>query len=111
MVPTPLQVMQAPPQAFSQQTPSTQKPLWQSPLPPQVVPSVSFGTQWPPEQKLPVVQSVLALQDVRQLLAPHTYAPQEVLLPAWQVPAPSQVMGEVSVEPEQVSGPQVVPEA
>jgi hypothetical protein len=50
-VPTPLQVMQAPVQAFSQQTPSTQKPLWQSPLPPQVVPCASVAMHWPLEQK------------------------------------------------------------
>jgi hypothetical protein len=72
MVPTPLQVMQAPPQAFSQQTPSTQKPLWQSPFPPQAVPCASCGTQAPFEQKLPPVQSELPVQDLRQVPVPHT---------------------------------------
>jgi hypothetical protein len=50
-VPTPPQVMQAPPQALSQQTPSTQKPLWQLPAAPQAVPFVSFTVQAPAEQK------------------------------------------------------------
>jgi len=50
-VPTPPQVMQAPVQALSQQTPSTQKPLWQLPAAPQAVPFVSFAVQTPAEQK------------------------------------------------------------
>ena len=102
-VPTPLQ--------FSQQTPSTQNPLWQSPFPVQAMPFAWTATQWPPEQKLPAVQSMLLVQALRQVPAPHMYAPHDVLLPARQVPAPSQVRAEVSVEPEQVSGPQVVPAA
>jgi hypothetical protein len=43
--------MQAPPQAFSQQTPSTQKPLWQASPAPQAVPFVSCAVQTPAEQK------------------------------------------------------------
>jgi hypothetical protein len=101
--------MQAPAQAFSQQTPSTQKPLWQSPFPPQVVPSTSCGTQAPFEQKLPPVQSVLLLQALRQVPVPQTYGSQGVFAPVRQVPPPSQVWADVSVEPEQVSGPQFVP--
>ena len=49
--PTPLQVMQASVQALAQQTPSTQKPLWQSPVEPQAVPFASCARQTPAEQK------------------------------------------------------------
>ena len=80
-------------------------------MPLQVVPCAKVGTQAPFEQKLPAVQSVLLAQALRQVPVPQTYGAHGVLLPAWQVPAPSQVKGEVSVEPEQVSGPQVVPDA
>jgi len=71
-VPTPLQVMQVPLQAFSQQTPSTQKPLWQAPAPPQAAPFASCGTQLPFEQKLPELQSALPTQILRQLPLPQT---------------------------------------
>jgi hypothetical protein len=64
--------MQAAPQAFSQQTPSTQKPLRQSVFALQVVPCASVGTQAPFEQKLPAVQSVLLVQLLRQLVLPQT---------------------------------------
>jgi hypothetical protein len=43
--------MHSPVQALSQQTPSTQNPLWQSSAPVQVVPFVSWGMHAPPEQK------------------------------------------------------------
>jgi hypothetical protein len=45
------QVWQVPVQAVSQQTPSTQWPLVQSPAPAQAVPFVSCGMQAPAEQK------------------------------------------------------------
>jgi hypothetical protein len=44
------QVWQLPLQAVSQQTPSTQKPLAQSPVTAQAVPFVSCGTQAPAAQ-------------------------------------------------------------
>jgi hypothetical protein len=47
----PPQVMHVPVQALSQQTPSTQKPLWQSSAPVHVVPFVSCGMHAPFEQK------------------------------------------------------------
>ena len=110
-VPTPPQVMQAPLQAFSQQTPSTQKPLWQSPVEPQAVPFVSCATQCPPEQKLPVVQSLFEVHEVAQDVEPHMYGAQEAVVAARQVPAPSHVRGSVSVEPLHVSLVQPVPAA
>ena len=70
-VPTPLQVMQAPPQAFSQQTPSTQKPLWQSPVAAQTAPLVFCATQTPLEQKLPGVQALFELHELAQAVAPQ----------------------------------------
>jgi hypothetical protein len=50
-VPTPLQVIQVCVQAVAQQTPSMQKPLWQSPVEAQAVPFVSCAVQTPAEQK------------------------------------------------------------
>jgi len=76
-VPTPSQVMQVPVQAVSQQTPSTQKPLWQSPVPPQAVPFVSCGRHDPAEQKSPAAQSAFAPHEVRHDEALHTYAPHD----------------------------------
>jgi hypothetical protein len=90
-VPTAAQVWQVPPQALLQQTPSTQKPLPQSPAATHAVPFVSWGTHTPAEQKLPVVQSLFDPHDVAQDVAPHTYAPHDVAVPVRQVPAPSQV--------------------
>jgi hypothetical protein len=70
-VPTPLQVMHVPVQALWQQTPSTQKPLWQSPVAAHSVPFAFCATQTPPEQKLPVVQSVFEVHDVAHAVAPQ----------------------------------------
>ena len=50
-LPTAPQVWQVPVQAVLQQTPSTQKPLAQSPLAAQAVPFASWATQLPAEQK------------------------------------------------------------
>ena len=100
--------MQVPLQAFSQQTPSTQKPLWQAPAPPQAAPFASCGTQLPLWQKLPAVQSAVVVQVLRQLPVPQTYAPHDPVTPGAQVPAPSQVGAAVSVVPVQVSEPQTV---
>jgi hypothetical protein len=50
-VPTPLQVMQAPPQTLSQQTPSKQKPLWQAPAEPQATPFASTAVQTPVDEQ------------------------------------------------------------
>jgi hypothetical protein len=56
-----------------------------------------------------VVQSAFDAQDVRHAVGPHTYCKHELVLAAWQVPAPSQVAGDVYVETEHDSGAQVVP--
>jgi hypothetical protein len=79
----------------SQQTPSTQKPVAQSPGPPQAVPFASCGTQWPAAQWLPAVQSAFVPHVVAHAVAPHMYAPQDEVVGAWQVPAPSQAWGVV----------------
>ena len=109
-VPTPPQVMQAPQQAFSQQTPSTQKPLWQSPV------DAAGRTvrllrraDCPPSRSSPPCSRCSAVHVVAQDVAPHTYGAQEAVVAARQVPAPSHVRGSVSVEPLHVSPQQLVP--
>jgi hypothetical protein len=92
-----------------QQTPSTQKPLAQSPAPLQAVPFVSCGMQWPAAQWLPAVQSSFEPHVDAHAVAPHMYAPHEAVVGVRQVPAPSQVRGGVYVDPAQDSLPQVVP--
>jgi hypothetical protein len=60
-----------PPQAWSQQRPSTQKPEAHCPAAPQGWPPVSLGTQTPAAQKLPPAQSPSARQVPLQVVAPH----------------------------------------
>jgi len=61
-----------PPQADSQQTPSTQKPLAHSPDPPHAAPFTFTETHWVPMQKLPVAQSALEAHVVLQAVVPQT---------------------------------------
>jgi len=89
------QVWQLPVQAVLQQTPSTQKPLAQSPVTVHAVPLISCGTQAPAAQRYPAAQSAFEPQVVAQELAPQVFAPHDVLVPALQVPAPSQVPADV----------------
>jgi hypothetical protein len=108
-VPTPPQVMHAAVQALSQQTPSTQKPLWQAPAAPQAVPFVSCAAQTPAEQKVPAAQSVSEVQVVAHDVAPHRYGAQETVVAVRQVPVPLHVRAGKSVAPLQVSLVQPVP--
>jgi hypothetical protein len=103
------QVWQLPVQAVLQQTPSTQKPLAQSAVAAQAVPLISCGTQTPAAQWDPAVQSAFEPQVTAQELAPHVNAPHDVLVPALQVPAPSQVPADVYVDPLHDSPAQIVP--
>jgi hypothetical protein len=103
------QVWQVLLQAVLQQTPSTQKPLAQSPAPRHAVPFCSCGTQALPAQWKPVVQSAFETHVVAHAVAPHMYAPHDASLTVWQTPAPLQVRAGVCVEPVHDSPTQVVP--
>jgi hypothetical protein len=86
------QVWQTPAQSLSQQTPSTQKPLWHSPLVVQLWPGPDLP-QLPPVQLLPAAHWLSAVQ-VRVHPPPrHREGAQEMGRPLTQVPAPSQLPG------------------
>jgi len=108
-LPVALHVWQVLLQAVSQQTPSTQLPLEQSPPTLHIVPFVSTGTQALATQWLPVEQSLLETHDVTHDEAPHAYAPHDWSVVVWQVPAPSQVRAGVNVETLHAAATQVVP--
>jgi hypothetical protein len=60
-----------PPQAASQQTPSTQKPVWHWFAPEQAAPGTSCGAQTPAKQASPATQSESATQLPRQAVDPQ----------------------------------------
>jgi hypothetical protein len=102
---------QAPPvQAELQQIPPTQKPLAQLAPVVQEAPSDARGTQVPLlEHWSPVAQSAALVQAVLQDAAPQAYGAQDIVVGAWQAPAPLQVAAGENVEPVQLAAPQRVP--
>ena len=58
------QASQAPAQAVSQQNPSAQRPVWQSPSAVQELPRARVGAQVPPMHEAPVAQAALLAQVV-----------------------------------------------
>ena len=103
------QVLQLPVQAVLQQTPSTQKPLPQSPATAQAVPFASRGTQVPAAQWVPAVQSAFEPHVAAHPEAPHMNAPHDMVFGIWQMPAPLQVLAGWYVEPEQEAAVHTVP--
>ena len=86
---------QPPAHADSQQTPSMQLPLPHSREMVHAAPCGLIVVQIVPAQKLPAVQSADVAQVVLHALAPHTYALQDDVAAARQLPAPSQVRAAV----------------
>jgi hypothetical protein len=107
--PTSPQVWQVPPQALLQQTPSTQKPLAQSPAVLHATPFCSCGTHRPAAQWLPAVQSLFEPQLVAHAAVAHMNAPQELVPGVWQTPRPLQVLAGWYVEPVHEEPMHVVP--
>jgi hypothetical protein len=101
---------QVPSQAVAQQTPVTQKPDAQSPEAVHAAPG-GLGPQLPFTQAAPPTQSALLLQSARQPSpAPlHMYAPQESVVAAPHVPAPSQRAAWLTAEPAHDCARQIVP--
>ncbi len=105
------QVWQAPPQAFSQQTPSTQKPLphwsplvqsWPSPRLPQL----------PPAQTAGAMHCMLLVQAVMQVPSSQVDGLHEMATPTIHMPSPSQTLGGTNFSrPSQAPSLQTVPAA
>jgi hypothetical protein len=110
-VSAPAHALQPPVHAVSQQTPSTQLPLAHSEPALHTVPLVLGATHTLPTQAPPGAQSVTDVHDVLHDVAPHAYAPHDVVLGVWHVPDPSQVLAGVCVVPLHDSAPQLVPAA
>jgi hypothetical protein len=91
-----------PPQAWSQQTPSTQLPLAHWFDPPQACAAGSLATQTPAEHQSPATQSASRVQLPTQAVAPQTYGAQGCVCGAGQRPAPSQPAARVAVPAEQL---------
>jgi hypothetical protein len=99
-----------PPHCWLQQTPCWQSPVPHSAPPAQVAPVV-FLVQVPPMQKKSVAQSLEEEQAVRQVVpvGAQLNASQELVVPGWQVPAPSQRRLLLAVPSLQTPVTQVVP--
>jgi hypothetical protein len=90
-VPVSAQDRQVPVQLELQQTPCWQRPEAHSIPPVQAVPR-GFFVHWPALQMLGEMQSLSAVQLVRQVpLGPQLKLPHEIGAAAWQVPVPLQV--------------------
>jgi hypothetical protein len=107
----PAHALQLPVHAVSQHTPSTQLPLAHSGPAAHTVPLVFGATHALPTQAPPGAQSAPDVHDVLHVVVPHAYAPHDVVLAVWHVPAPSQVLAGVCVVPLHDSAPQLVPAA
>jgi hypothetical protein len=103
-----LQRSHEPPQADSQQEPSTQKFEPHSALVPQAWPWAFLQT--PSEQVKPLAQSPAPPQVALQppLVASQAYAPQSTVPLSTQVPLPSQVSALDAVPAEQLAAAQTV---
>jgi hypothetical protein len=108
LLPARLQASHCPPQALSQQTPSTQFPVAHCEAAEQAEPPASSGTQSPPEHQSPATQSVSAEQLPLQAAGPHWYGAQAWVCGAGQWPAPSQAAANVAT-PEAQLGPRHCP--
>jgi hypothetical protein len=108
--PARLQARQVPVQAEAQQTPCAQVPDWQSGSATQAAPRGDLP-QLPPVQTFGATQSVLLVQLVRQSPPPQTNGAQLWVVPATQVPAPSQRAARVLVDPVQLWTVHTVPDA
>lgn len=86
------QVWQAPAQSFSQQTPSTQKPLSQSSLALQVWPGPNLP-QLPFRQLFSSAHWSSSVQTRTHSPSMHLDGLHEMPMPSMQVPSPSQVLG------------------
>jgi hypothetical protein len=95
------QASQAPPQARSQQTPSTQVPDAHCPSPPQASPARCFATQMPAEHHWggEPGQSASVVQAPAQVVPPHAYGAQVCCCGFGQLPAPSQEAAIVATPP------------
>jgi hypothetical protein len=100
-------VVQEPPQAPSQQTPSTQKPLAHSLASAHVWPTF-FNPQLPATQVWPGWQSSSVLQEVAHAPLPHRYGQQFWIPGARQVPLPSHVPAVLRRAPAHEGGAQIV---
>jgi hypothetical protein len=107
----PLQLTQAPSQALSQHTPSTQNPDEHCSLLVHTLPAFSTGKQAFCEQKYPEEHSLVALHSSKHapLAAAHTYAPHEIPDEEMHVPEPSQTLPADDVVPTQLVAPQGTP--
>ena len=98
-------------QAVLQQTPSVQNPLWQALLAVHADPVCSGVMHRPLLQTSPAAQFALDEQVVKHAPALHVYgAHSNCVVPALQLPAPSQAVALERVDPLQNAGPlQAVP--
>jgi hypothetical protein len=104
-----LQAKQGIPQAVEQQTPSMHWFEAHSPAAVQVCPVGRLTWQVPPEQKNPAWHCVASVQRVPHEAPMQTLGAQLRLLPAMQVPLPSQLRAPCSVAPVQLPGTHWVP--
>jgi hypothetical protein len=96
-VPGRLQAWQAPPQAWSQQTPSEQVPEAHWLAAAQAAARATLGRQAPAWHQSPAAQSASAAQLVLQAVAPQANGAQALVEGAGQLPAPSQAAAAVAV--------------
>jgi hypothetical protein len=96
--PASAQLLHAPPQAWSQQTPSTQKPDAHSVPSPQAPPGC-FRPQLPLTHAIPGAQSALVVQVVLHAPCAHANGAQSVTPGGWHMPAPSQTPAVLSRVP------------
>ena len=109
-VPASAQDLQVAVHALAQQMFCAQMPLAQSPAAVQATP-LGRLVQTPPEQTFGATQSVSTVQVALHAPVPHTNGSHIDVVAVWQVPAPSQVRPDVSVEPVHVAAAQLVPAA
>ena len=107
----PAHALQLPLHAVSQHTPSTQLPLPHSEPAAHTAPLAFGATHTVPIHAPPGAQSAFDAHDVLHVVAPHAYAPHDVVAAVWHVPAPSHVLAGVCVVPLHIAAPQLVPTA
>lgn len=95
--PARLQASHCPPQAVSQQTPSTQLPLAHWFAAEQLPPGDSCGTQVPELHQLPAAHWASVEQVALQAVAAQAKEPQDWVEAGGQDPAPSQAAASVAV--------------
>src|SRR5262245_20889270 len=107
------QAWQVPVQAELQHTLSAQNPVMHSPAALQAAPAGWRPAHFmvAPSQKELAAHPLLFVHDVPQTAPAQTYGSHALVVPAWQVPMPSQVRTEVSVAPLQARAAHSVPAA